>query len=664
MKGDHKRKATNKGLQKGKTYYKRIKTDNTDEIELPRSIERVCKDKYDFIVSKTDNGLLYELGEDALDIKKCTLPPINGEIKDFTALRPKKTPELPENQGLRNDISDDSDTNIIVLRDKMCSMWNDSFKEHKSKRPRCGGDLFWDEIRSKQWGLSWKAVLSCTNCDYYSQEYRLYNEVQTGNRGPKPAATTYGLQVGLSKQGISNGGITEVLTSTNIKAPSYNTLQRAANYVGKVITETNMEDLERQIDRIKDLCVATGFHPYGPIPAEADGTYNNGIFTKVGKTPFQAGTQVDFTVSENLTSDKKIIAIVHHSKLCSCPKREGKDHLVDCTATLPKNASIGNEGDYLEEAIEKINESNLVIGDLTVDGDSSSRATAPTINQPHGLKITPKYCTIHLKWISEKRIKGHAFSPGMFKGRNKLERDQAKARFTYDISNRMAAEFEKAHERYGGNIYEINGIMPHIMDAIIDCYKGNCKKCDEFSYVCNKTDGRWNRPFLDISNTTSRDIIADASEEDIDFLRSIMQIRLGTEALESTSNNSTQNKSEANNRGIKKAKPKQITYPRNSAMRTHSAAHSMNNGVGTSILTLCAATGCPIGGVSVYRVAIRLDSKKKYHQRRQKAMPYKLSRRRRRQENYKLWDERREDQRPGYIKDDGQDLIPVAQPPP
>ena len=656
MKGDKKRRAGGFKTEHP-AYYKKSKTDYAETLNNQnshlRTFMRTSKSKLEFIKNNTDNGLLHSDSNPEPE-----LPYINGERVDFTALRPKSDTSATKPPV---EVQDDGNTNIIVNRNRMCYMWNNALSKHHKKHPCCTyGELVWNEERSMQWGLSWKAVLSCTNCSYISDVYKLYEEVENGiTFGPKPATVTYGTQVGLSKNGISNGGLIEILTAANIRPPSYSTLQRAANVVGEAITEANVGDMRDQCTKLRDLNKATGKPYHGPIPAEADGTYNNAIYSKVGKSPFQAATQVDFTVSENLTPEKKIIALVSHSKLCSCPKN--KEHLTDCSATLTPESTIGNEGEYLIEAIETINDNGLDIGELTVDGDSSSRSEAPQIDQPSGVKIIIKYCTWHLKRVLERKIKGHNFSKEMFKGRNKIERDQAHSRFTYDISNRVSAEFEAAHKLYDGDIDKIHQKMPDIMEAIIDCYRGNCQNCLEHSFVCTKTNS-WSRPFLDINHKDQREFMIKATGDDLNFMREAMNVRLGKEALEKTSNNSTQNKSEANNKGIKKPKPKQLTFSKNYSMRSHSAVHSMNNGAGSSLVTLCAATGAPIRGKSLYKQAERLDKKKRYHQNRQKTKKYLISRRSKRQENYAKWDLKRDKERPGYIKGAGAEEL-IYNPP-
>lgn len=657
MKGNTKRKATQ--FRNGDERHKKIRKYVHDElITGDRIIKRASRHKVNFLNKNTNCGLIYEMNDDNVPIP--VLPKIEGVRTDFTALRAFEDTKAEEEIAEGSDIN----SNIIIHLGKMCDMFNTSFRNHqkKQKQLQCKGiELIWDTEESKQWGLSWKGALRCSNCRFRSGTHKLYEEVETGSpHGPKPAQTTYGVQVGLSKNGVSNTGLIEILESANINPPAYSTLQRAANAVGRVITETNKEDLQKQADHLKDLNISLGMPEYGPIPAEADGTYNNSVFSKIGKSPFQAATQVDFTLTENLTEEKKIISVVSHSKLCSCPKH--KEHLNDCTATLDQDATIGNEGAYLTEAVAEVNDNGLEIGIITLDGDSSSRSQALQIAQPHGTVMDPKHCKWHLKRTYEKKMKGHKFSERMIKGRNKVERDQARKRFALDISNRVTAEVETAHKLYGGDIEAINKKMTDTVEAVIDCYRGDCQNCDEHSLVCSE-EKRWNRPFLDINHKHQRDFMVNADSDDLQFIRDMLSMRMGPEAIYKTSNDSTQNKSEAGNRGIKKAKPKQLTFARNSEMRTHSAVHSMNNGPGSSIISLCEAVGAPVSGSSPRKTARKLDAKKEYHQQRKKQYDYTLGRRMAKQSAFKLWDLKANEIRPGYIKDAGAEELIVYQPP-
>lgn len=47
------------------------------------------------------------------------------------------------------------------------------------------------------------------------------------------------------------------------------------------------------------------------------GQYNNNLYSGVGKTPFQPVTQASYTVAENVTFKKRIIAAEAINTLCS-----------------------------------------------------------------------------------------------------------------------------------------------------------------------------------------------------------------------------------------------------------------------------------------------------------------------------------------------------------
>mgnify|MGYP005708103559 CR=1 FL=1 len=648
-----------KGPQKHR--YVSTKFDLMDN-KPPRIMKRCTQEKLSFINEHTNYGLICEIEtrEDGNARLNLDLPVIDGVPTDFTCLRPVDKSNRRSKTDYEKPVKDDDnlDMNVIVHKARMISMMNIAFKEHKVSSPRCKrGELKWDENNSVQWGLGWRCVLKCTACKYISDMHKLYDEVENGGtRGPKPAAIGYSIQVGLGKQGMGNKGLTEILTSAKIKPPSTTTLQKHANTVGEIIQEANEEDIRKQLQKLMDFNISVGLEPHHPISAEGDGTFNNGLFSQVGKTPFQGATQATFTVSENVTREKKIISVRTYSKICSCPDKD--DHMDDCTANLEPEASIGNEGQFLNDAIEDINASGVTIGEITIDGDSSSRSRAPQVLQPHGVVAIPKYCKWHLRRIQERKLKGHTFSERMFKGRTKEEKKIAQQRFSFDLTARVTAEFSEAYTKLKGSVEEMNKTMPKVTEAIIDCYRGHCGECDQHSFVC-KQDKRWFRPYLDINKTHKEQrCFINATRQDLAFLREVMSITLSEAAIEMTSNNSTQNKSEANNRGIKKAVPKQLTFSRNYGPRVHNAVHSINNGVGSSIGILLAAAGCPVTAVSLQETMDRLDEFTEYSRTKERSLEYKLRRRSAKQKKYMMWDNRRNEQHPGYLKDGAvQDVI-------
>ena len=643
MKGDKKRRKIF-FTKKHKCLYTKVKNEDVEHAE--KCVKRSSESLQEFINKHTDHGLIHSITDEGTI--SVDLPHVDGKCTDFTMLRPMTSKNSDQSVlGFNN-----SDTYIVVHRNKMCHMWNKAHKDHFKYNKLCSRDLTWDDQCSKQWGFGWKAVLKCDGCDFKTEQYKLYEEAKTVAPGPKTSTVNLGIQVGLMKQGMSQTGMREILTSANISSPSKATMQRAANRVGEILIETNQEDLDKQCAELQKLNQAIGNPKSHPIPAETDATYNNRIFSGVGKTPFQAGTQCTMLVAENLTSKKKIISVGTYSKICSCKiTDDDAHHKADCPANLNQDSSIGNEGDYLTDAIECINDRGISIGELTMDGDSSSRLSAQLIQQPSGAKIVPKYCTRHLIRVLERKTGSTEFSDKMFPGKTKEQRKSSQNTFVYDLGDRVNAEYDAAHKTLNGSIDELNAKLPNVCEAIIDCYRGDCRMCDEHSFVC-KPDYRWPRPYLDVNPVYSkRRLFINAEREDLAKLREIISIRFSKKAIEKTSNNSTQNKYEASNRAIKKATPGSLTFKKNYSARVHSAVHGLNNGPGTSIRKLCEAVGSPISKSSkVYRETERMDAEKQYDIERQKSTAYKMGRSKNRKQRYRIYHHKKIEQQ-GYIKD-------------
>lgn len=623
----------------------RHKNDSTED-DTKRTLMRVKKKLHDFITDNTEAGLVVTRNEAGVP-QSATLPRAgDGSEMDLTALRPVDTlrsPEVTRDSTVTNPPNNDN-TYMLLHRTKMCDFWNEAFQAHIKFCRECTGKLVLNDELCKKWGLVWEIAANCTKCNFKSDPKKIYEEISTGQCGRKSADVNIGLQVGLSKQGISNTGIRQVLAAANVIPPASSNMQKASNKVTKLIQQCNEQDMTRKCDELKHLNVTIGRPASDPIPAEADGTYNNKIYSGIGKTPFQAGTQSTFLVAENLTKEKKIISTKTYSKLCSCirPRKE-TPHRTDCTANLDKAATIGNEGLYLTEAVRSINETGLQIGNLTMDGDSSSRHTASQISQPGGSTINPQYCTRHLSRTMQNRCKKTTFSASMFPGHNKLQRNQLQNRFAYDLSDRIQAEFNCAIKDLGKDTSKLESKLADITDAIIDCYRGSCQRCDEHSYVC-LPELRRNRKYFDFNpDLKKRRELLKPSSEDISKLREIIAIRLGPGAIHKTVHNTTQNKCEASNRGVKKSVPGHITYRRNYSGRVHSAVHSINNGVGTSTIDLCQAAGATIDpNSSVSRALESMDKIKHYQQSYKKTHQHKERRRTLVQENFRMHDEKKE----------------------
>ena len=642
-----KQKTKGKGSKKRSvSHFKRgneftpIRTKGCSEKTKPRHIIRTDQDLQDFIMSKTDNGLLHKAvkGKKTGRVKRryMDLPVIDGERVDRTCLR---APKVKDNLISEED---NSGINVIVQRDLMVDMFNEVYRDHANRKPFCKrGKLVWDDKNCRRWGLAWKVVIKCTNCkNYRSREFKLYDEVESGTKGPNQAAINMGIQTGVMRQGMGNSGFCEVLTAGNIPSPSLNTMQKHAKKVGEIVTEKTQEHFEDICEKIKLYNVSIGRQEYHPVPVEVDTTYNNAMF-RAGDTPFQAGTQTSTVCAEKLTGKNYIIGLKTHAKICSCSDKD--EHMPDCTANLEPDSVIGDEGKYLKEIVRQVNDNGVFVGEVTMDGDSKAKERAPKIKQKRPeIPVQPKYCTRHLTRNQEKLGHRIPWSPRMFPGSTKAKKKKLQGRFVHDLSDRVNAEFNQAHKDLDGSVEKLNEKLPKIKEAIIDCYRGDHSSCDEHSYVCTE-DKRWQRPYI---NTNKRlkekaEFFREASTQDLEYLREMIDMRFGENAVELTSNNSNTNKCEASMKGIKKTLPKQLNFFRNYSPRAHIAVHGMNMGPGTSTREMCSAVGAPISESSAVAKATKaMDDKKQYHSIRKKSGKYKTARSEARKKRYALYDEK------------------------
>ena len=66
-----------------------------------------------------------------------------------------------------------------------------------------------------------------------------------------------------------------------------------------------MKKIQQNIQELNEKCGLLDT----PIRGGGDARYNNATFSAIGKTPFQAATQVRYTVSENVTQRKTVVTL-------------------------------------------------------------------------------------------------------------------------------------------------------------------------------------------------------------------------------------------------------------------------------------------------------------------------------------------------------------------
>lgn len=496
------------------------------------------------------------------------------------------------------------DTYRLLHLGKTADLWNTAFKEHSNLSPGCSGEITWDLQNEIKWGMCQKESLICKSCKYRSKTKKLYDEVNTGNRGQKPGAPNYRLQVGLSHTSIGNSEFSHLLNTLNMPSPALSGMQKNSNTVcNELVTQNNQTMLEIE-NSIKAMNVIKGLpeREASSINLEMDCRYNNPQYSGVGNTPFQAATQVSLTSVENCSKEKKVIDLVVKNKLCqtarrlerksgesvSCPNHKGI-----CSANLQVHSVIGDEGSWAKESLLKMASNKTEVKHLTTDADSSLYCSARDLYETGITSVEPQHQldTRHIGKSQRGKVKNMIFDMKTFSGKTASERRTQQARFADDIASRCHAEHSAAYRQLGGHSPKLERNITFAKDAILLCYQGDHSLCKLYSYVCRGDKGdNWirNSSFLPI------DFKMTCSSETEYKIRECVDFRLGQDTLKKTAHLLNTQKCEAVNRVISKSVPKNKTFSRNVQGRTHSAINAVNFGLAESVIKQCEYVASPI----------------------------------------------------------------------
>lgn len=534
------------------------------------------------------------------------------------------------------------DTYRILHMRKTEQLWNSAIEGHREWDNACHGDLIWDEESEIHWGICWKERLLCKTCDYSSQHHELYETVKTGKKGRPAGAPNIRLQVGLSHTMISNTAFQRILATTSIPPPSYVGMQKAANKVGEAIVTLNKDDMRRQREKLKNLNRIKGLPAAAGIRVEADARYNNKLGSGAGRTPFQPATQVTSTIVENETPKKRVIGLFTGNKLCrSRFHKQGKPHL--CTANIEEEHTIGDEGLWAQRAVQEMaagEEEPLLISYATTDGDSMTATGIATAQKSKNL-INLR-CTTHLAESQRRAFDRSNFSDSMFSPATKKEKTQMKSCLGRNLKRRCTAEYNAAFN-VSEDIQDIKNKLTYAVDSIVSCYKGECgDECSKRSLVCS---GKKDKKQWDHSDylTNKREPLR-ISEHDEDLFRSVINIRLGKNAIESTRFKTNTQKTESLHRTYSMCNPQHVTFSRNFPASIHTAVHLDSHGIGTSTLMKLEAVSSPLKAhTSPVRALQKYEAKQNYHKKYKKSPEAVTRRSSSRKRLYALHAKKRED---------------------
>ena len=328
--------ATNRkhGFQKGHAWYQRKDSTSRSVNELP------------FRYLRLQHCLLEDIaGASVQMLDEDGIPQYNVRV-----LRPRKDTRSALESAAMVQNGNELDSYRIVHLEKVQEMYIDALKQHESVSPACDGSLRFDQDGEVQHGLAWQETLKCSKCQFRSEKCKLYKEIDTGKRGKKAADINLSVHVGTSHTPISCTGLNKIIVSMNIPPPSRRHLQRNSNKVADILVQENTQHMQGICQNLQEINVLKGLSPDAPHDLEVDCRYNNPVYSAVGRSPFQAGTQVTQVVCEQTTSRKQIVCLTNKSKLCQTARmwehRTGRevtcpDHPGECSANLPVDATIG-----------------------------------------------------------------------------------------------------------------------------------------------------------------------------------------------------------------------------------------------------------------------------------------------------------------------------------
>ncbi len=565
---------------KGHTNVMMGKSFGYDSSVVQHSFVRLPEDDYQDRISQLDEVLTFQ----DVDGSPTSASPLRPRTKTRRRIEEYTNPESDK-------VHPDLLTNKIYRPLELCIMFNKEIRKHLEETS-CHGFLMIDTENSRNWGFGSIERLKCVSCSYVSIYYKLYEELETGKRGRKPAKINVGLQTGLMTTPISNTGMSRILAHANIAPPNVSAMNRAACNVSEAMAALNEKDMHDIRDRIKQDNRLCGLKDETKVNVEGDTCYNNPLFNS-GHTPFQAGTIAVTTMCENNTRSKRIIGVHIANKLCmvasrlrnrgiavDCPNHDGQ-----CTANVCESEVIGNEEKWNEQVARKIN-TDLNIASFTGDGDSKGHS---------GVDKAQVQQTVHFKDLRhlgnslKRAINKAQFSRGMFAG-PASKKANLQNRFALSIRARCMAEMKRAHTKYKGNIKEIKNHMPKVISSIILCYKGYCGTyCSKHSLACRGSRGSVgkNKPQLYMpENSKLKMTLSDEA-----LLKACIQIVLGSDSIDSTRLQTSTQKCEAVNRAYQTAMPKTVTFSRNCTGRIHSTILKLNHGLADSAIVKSEFTG-------------------------------------------------------------------------
>ena len=548
-------------------------------------------------------------------------PALLGEAPEA----PEDGPRLRSASASSNSQPEIKHDNRVMPLDKMFKQINATFKGHAKTDCKNPDFALGQEF---QWGIMVKQSWKCLNCSFETPVVNLYDEVDTGKSGPKAARQNVAFVAALmhTSIGVHRGQL--ILNALDVPIPNKKTMFTTSRHVSASLADLSKEGM---LEMLHAVAAQAG----GEIHLTLDARYNTSRWSCDRRNGLHNTTQF-VTLAMANTPSKPIVSQYTENKVCptgtalllqgediQCPGHPG------CTATLNRYEGLTerNAGQHIGRSV---GEQGIRITHVTTDGDAKLFKGVEEVTQ-----TAVKRCsdTVHLGQTQTKKAKGIEWSEHLFSGCSSKTRAKKKEytnALAMDIRNRSFAILKSLHQKYEGQLPEIQKAAKDSILAAICCYQGDCKDCPGNTTACLGTEDSNESSWLLKSSILQEHKITNlnTTATDVELMTDILELVLGHDNLEKTQFLSHTNHNEAANRSMSVSLPKNIKYSRCLHGRVACVIDTWNYGLGEAIRRQHRRLGLNIsrGQSNVFK---RLQRQSRYHKAYTRSAAKKQLRRKR-----------------------------------
>lgn len=625
LRGYHKKKSTFFSKDRQPCTRKRHGSHTDEDVPVKRPCERHSDTYFDTLVKETDSN-------------QFSIPGADGREGSAILLRPRRTGTQGADDSTerghpsgRYNVSVD---NIIVEKSRLLDLINRCSKQHMDLNT-CN-EMNWDLVDFEPWGLFSSVVLTCTSCGYRSERTKLYEEVNTEGPGRKAAVGNVRLQLLLQDMPIGPTELQLIFAAVGLRAGSLCGMQKMSYRASDVTEEVTDTDMIKWREHTKKVLADRGIDKYDEISAAFDVRYH-GMFKASSKTPGPGAAQATATCVETVTAQKKCIAIDHINKACPKGSRmKGKGVPVfcgtggdakhkGCTATQPSGRPI-REYDMAERiAKDLLATSDIAVTSLCTDSDATGRDAFATVNMKSGKSLPPLTWhkdPSHVSRNMKRHVLDHNFSSDTFGVKhdgsewNYKERLDCRKALALDVPERVSVTLQSASKHYKGDFGKVKKNLQTLVDYMMKCYGGDHTSCKSAPLAqltgCMGSTNPSKCWFTKSSSLTAQGISKlKLVGGDYEFLKSIIQMKMGEEAIDFFSRRETTSRCESINRAISKSCPKNRLFSRTSRGRVCSAIGRQNNSFRDFVHMKFRAMNCSLPPHSIgYKIIQKYQRKR------------------------------------------------------